>query len=363
MALILNEEERAVFALRELFHAHGYVRYKMSKFEEYDFYVRNKDFLVSDNVITFTDTNGKLMALKPDVTLSIVKNGKDVPGEVQKVYYSESVYRVTGGSRSFKEITQTGLECIGEPDEYCVAEVLYLALASLREIAKEYVLDVGHLGVLSGVLDDTGVNDEVRKQLLACVKSKNVQGARAICEKAGVEEKNTSVLAELMSFGGKPKEVLPGLKEMAAGKRWKKYADEAERVLDALPEENVRVDFSVLNDMRYYNGIVFQGFVAGVPNAVLSGGQYDLLLQKMGRRSGAIGFAVCPERLEGLTDREEYDVDTVLLYDDGVRIKEVMAQANELAKDGRSVRTCRSLPDKVRFRSVVDMRKKGGQNA
>ena len=79
----LKYDEQAVFLLRSLYSKYGYKQYKMRKFEEYDLYVRNKDFLISDSVITFTDTNGKLMALKPDVTLSIVKNTKDSDGSVQ----------------------------------------------------------------------------------------------------------------------------------------------------------------------------------------------------------------------------------------------------------------------------------------
>ena len=71
---VLKNEERAVFALRKLYRSFGYAPYKMSRFEEYDLYVRNKDFLVSDQVITFSDRSGRLLALKPDVTLSIVKN-------------------------------------------------------------------------------------------------------------------------------------------------------------------------------------------------------------------------------------------------------------------------------------------------
>ncbi|HAZ19925.1 MAG TPA: hypothetical protein DCY75_07105, partial [Clostridiales bacterium] len=91
---VLQTDEQAVFVLRALYRQYGYSQYKMSKFEEYDLYVRNKDFLVSDRVITFTDTNGKLMALKPDVTLSIIKNFHDSIGSVQKLYYNENVYRI-----------------------------------------------------------------------------------------------------------------------------------------------------------------------------------------------------------------------------------------------------------------------------
>ena len=91
---ILKFEEKVVFSLRSLYSGYGYRQFKMSKFEEYSLYSKNQDFLVSDGVITFNDTNGKLMALKPDVTLSIIKNIKDIKGVTDKYYYNETVYRI-----------------------------------------------------------------------------------------------------------------------------------------------------------------------------------------------------------------------------------------------------------------------------
>ena len=103
---IFQKGEKLSFALRELYAGAGFEPYRMSKFEEYDLYARNKDFLVSDNVITFTDTSGTLMALKPDVTLSIIKNSTDEPNICRRVYYNENVYRVSAGSGAFSEIMQ-----------------------------------------------------------------------------------------------------------------------------------------------------------------------------------------------------------------------------------------------------------------
>ena len=123
---VLSREERATFALRALYAGCGYSRYKMSKFEEYDLYARNKDFLVSDNIITFTDTDGRLLALKPDVTLSIVKNSRAAEG-LTKVFYNENVYRVSGSTKNFREIMQVGLECIGDVGSAEIGEVLSLA--------------------------------------------------------------------------------------------------------------------------------------------------------------------------------------------------------------------------------------------
>ena len=91
---ILKYEEKAVFAFRKLYDSYGYKPFKMSKFEEYDLYSENKEFLVSEGIITFNDTDGKLLALKPDVTLSIIKNSKDNPNTAERFYYNEnaSVY-------------------------------------------------------------------------------------------------------------------------------------------------------------------------------------------------------------------------------------------------------------------------------
>ena len=135
---VLENSERVAYGLGQLYHRYGYIRYKISKFEEYDLYVQNKSFLISDNVLTFTDTDGKLMALKPDVTLSIVKNSLDADHSIQKVYYNENVYRTSQGAGEFKEIMQTGLECIGDIDTYSVGEVIMLAAKSLESISKKY---------------------------------------------------------------------------------------------------------------------------------------------------------------------------------------------------------------------------------
>ena len=114
---VLKKQEQTVFKLRALFEKAGYTPYKMTKFEEYDLYANNKDFLLSNGIITFTDTNGKLMALKPDVTLSIVKN-KACDKGLNKVYYNENVYRVSESTGAYKEIMQVGLECLGDIDSF-----------------------------------------------------------------------------------------------------------------------------------------------------------------------------------------------------------------------------------------------------
>ena len=360
---ILRSEEKAVFGLRELYGRYGYKQYKMSKFEEYDLYVRNKNFLISDHIITFNDQSGKLMALKPDVTLSIVKNTKDVVGYVNKVYYNENVYRVQKGGDSFKEIMQVGLECVGEIDEYCLSEVLLLALERLKQISDDFVLDVSHLGVLSAVLDSMGVSEDTRAELLHCVGEKNPHGIDSICASAGVDTKKSAALKKLVSVYGAPEKVLPELKATVTDENGAKAIAELESVLrvacENAPRGSVRIDFSVINDMNYYNGIVFRGFINGVPTGILSGGQYDLLMKKMGKKAGAVGFAVYPDLLEDRTAKSEYDVDAVLIYDANADTASLHAALKTLTDSGKSVTVQRSVPEKIRYKQLLKFSESG----
>ena len=70
---ILKQGERTALQLRALAERAGYRKYHMGRFEEYGLYQDNRSFLTSEQVLTFTDLDGRLLALKPDVTLSIIK--------------------------------------------------------------------------------------------------------------------------------------------------------------------------------------------------------------------------------------------------------------------------------------------------
>ena len=293
---VLSKEEYISLTLRALYNSVGYQKYRMSKFEEYDLYVKNKDFLVSESVITFTDTNGKLLALKPDVTLSIVKNSKDLDG-VMKVYYDEKVYRVSKGTKSYKEISQLGLECIGEIDKSVIAEVLYLAGKSLDSISKDNVLVVSNLGVISGVLDYAGVNGESKDKIIKLLGDKNLFAIKDILKADNIDGANYELITSLVTVYGEAQKTLTTLdKFMVDGVTSKAVNDLKNAVNSAIAKgllaDKVIIDFSVVNDMKYYNGIAFKGFVEGIPTGILSGGQYDNLMLKMQKRYGAIGFAV-----------------------------------------------------------------------
>ncbi|MBP3605234.1 MAG: ATP phosphoribosyltransferase regulatory subunit [Clostridia bacterium] len=300
---IMSAEERAAFSLCALYERAGYQKYRMSKFEEYALYVQNKDFLVSENVITFTDTDGKLLALKPDVTLSIIKNTR-VKNGVMKVYYKENVYRVSKGTRSFRELMQAGLECLGEVTAETVIEVLSLAKKSLDHICPENLLEISHLDIVSGVLSAFHIGEEARAEILVHLGEKNESAVRAVALREGLSAEQAALICRLVTLYGAPEKVLPALKELAVTPEIAAAVAELCAIVEGLAALGIKdrliIDFSVVNDMNYYNGIAFKGFVEGVPAGILSGGEYDGLLKKMQKKERGIGFAVYMDELSRL---------------------------------------------------------------
>ena len=347
MIEILTNQEKAVNKLRSLYLSYGYLSYKMSKFEEYDLYATNKDFLVSDRVITFTDTDGKLLALKPDVTLSILKNA--VEGEKQKVYYNENVYRVSGNTSDFKEIMQSGIECIGEVDLYDKYEVIMLAVKSLNLIGGDYLLKLSHLGIL------TGCDEKFKSHIIKHLSQKNAQGVKNACQTYGREDL-AEVLSEISTLYGTIESVTKKLKSLGiSGKAIEELNSLNELLCQTEFYDKIRVDLSLTGDMRYYNGLVFKGYISGVSGGILSGGEYGLLAKKMGKNCSAIGFAVYIDLLENYNfQASESDVDILIIYDEKTDIKTLINAINDITNSGKSVRAQKSV-GKIRSKEILDL--------
>ena len=191
------------------------------------------------------------------------------------------------------------------------------------------------------------------------MEEKNISSLDALGDKYPECRDAILKLRSLVLLNGSNEEVIKKLSEMGADN---KALDELEEVLSVLDNKHLRIDFSVLGGMNYYNGITFRGYVKGVPESVISGGQYDKLMARMGKKAKAIGFAVYMDALEKLLEgRDEYNVDVALVYDEDSSMSEVLRKAEEIRKSGRSVSTMKKIPQKLNSREVVYV--KGGENA
>ena len=299
----LQPKERASFALRALYEAAGCRKYHMGRFEEYGLYQENRSFLSSEQVITFTDLDGRLLALKPDVTLSIAKTAQPAEGETLKYYYHENVYRPSAESHTFKEISQMGLEVLGKVDGGQVQQTVLLAAKSLEQLGAAWVLEVSHMGYLFGLFDALEVPANARPALLKLLREKNAHELRAAAKTAGLSEDAADTLTQLLDLCGGYEETLARAEGFCKNERMRAAAAELRALAAPLKAAggSIRLDLTLAGEMEYYNGLVFQGYLQGLPRPLLKGGRYDLLMQKFTPGADAVGFAVYLDELDRLS--------------------------------------------------------------
>ena len=357
----LKPDERATLELRGLYEKYGYKKYKIGKFEEYALYASNRDFLAGDKVLTFTDLDGRLLAMKPDVTLSVINNTRATKEQSEKLYYIENVYRENKENHSFKEINQMGLEYMGNIDKCSILEVLNLALKSLKLIDNEFLMEISYMHYTMHLLESLNLNESQYLEILNNVRQKNAAGVGIAAEKARLDDKTVELLRQLPFLYGEMGKTLKKARAMAINEEMHKDLDVLEEYCKALKSlgyaKNIQLDLSMVNDIDYYNGIIFKGYIRSLPGCVLSGGQYDKAMKIFGKNANAIGFAIyLDELLKGKPEPSNYDVDAVLVYDKEDDPVAVIKAVKTLQKEGMSVRSETVIPETLRYKYRYSIR-------
>ena len=358
----LSPYEEIILNLRGLFGRYGYTHCQVGPFEDYNFFLKNRSALPGEEVLVFTDADGSLTALKPDVTMSLVKNVKDGQQGLKKLCYNENIYRIPTGGGSFRESVQTGLECIGQLDDYAVGEVLMLALKSLSAIRKNYILNLSHVALMDGLLDLALPESADRLPILKAVGQKNLGALAQACEEAEIGEEDRRALETLTTLYGPIRDTLPQVEALSRGEKMTNACRELAVIRDLMEVyglgDHLYLDFSVRGGTDYYSGPVFLGYVDNAAGPVLSGGRYDQLVHRMGKKAGGIGFAVYLDQLERAAGKN-LDTDILLLYGAEVPAASVIRTVANLKQDGLRVRAEQQIPEDCRYGRLLKLTEEG----
>ncbi len=364
-ACFMRHEEQVTLSLRALYERHGYKKYRMSKFEAYDLYLENINFLKSRSIITFNDLSGRVLALKPDVTLSIVKNTHADRLSSEKFYYLENVYRLDKASATYREIAQLGLEYLGARDAFATGEVVLLAAKTLSAISPKSRFQLSHVGYIQSLLDGLGVESSAQRALAEVIRKKNAHELAQAALALKLPPAAAEMLAGAAGLSGGFAKTLERARAMAITPSMTEALHELEEVHAVLEAagagEGVTLDFSLLGDMDYYSGVAFQGYVEGVPRAVLAGGCYAGLMKKFGHDIDAIGFAVYLNELSFLYENAaRQDADVLILYEKDASPERVTRAAGHLMEKGLRVRCELSQPREGRFTQIMTLKEAEG---
>jgi ATP phosphoribosyltransferase regulatory subunit len=357
----IKNEEMLSFELEMLYSTYGYRKAKMRRFEEYSMYMSYSDFLSSKGVITFTGLDGKLLALRPDVTLSIVKNTKASNVNTEKLFYNEKVYRQTGKSKEYKEISQTGVELIGKVDLYAYVEILTLALKSLEKVSDKYVLDISDIKVVTAVIESFNLTKELKKQTYKLLRAKNYDDFLKLAKENDLSEKEVLAFETLCNLSGVITE--EEIKPLMLNEKCKCAVEYFIKLLSifkgSVYQDKINVNFSIEGNAIYYNGAIFNGYIENIPKLVLSGGRYDRLLEKFGREVGAIGFAVYLGEIERFIESETVYTDILIVYSEKIEPTLLIEKINEYMSKGLSVRADSSIPKNFAYKKLIKLNEKG----
>ncbi|WP_288680822.1 ATP phosphoribosyltransferase regulatory subunit [uncultured Brachyspira sp.] len=332
----LINENSIVSNLINIYERFGFKKIKLSKFEDYNLYNNNKDFLQTEHILTFMNLNGNLKSLRPDVTLSIVKKVlKDNEKETQKIYYIEDIYKIV--SNEYEEIPQVGVEIIGKLNNYSNLEIISMAIESLKSINKNYILEISNIDFISAIFDEIDLEENLKIEILNNIYLKNKHDLEKLLNK-NVDCKYKKYILSFIELSGNYKDILKKLKSLIINKKMQKSYEELKSLSAVFEMHNnfdkILLDFSIESQLGYYNGIIFKGYIKESNDIILSGGRYDKLLNKFNSNKNAIGFAIYMDKLYEKNKSSDY-IDILILYksgDENILLNEVRKFMNKNKK-------------------------------
>lgn len=271
--------------------------------EYYDTYSEISNRIAQERMFKLTDTDGKLLVLRPDPTLAISRIAATKLEDTQErlFYFADKWDMQNAGGIYNREIFQAGVECLGEEGAFSDAQAVAFAIECLKETGLTgFIVDIGHVGYFKGVLEGCGLSDEDAETVRRHINAKDVLNAERVLRRAGASEDTLNTLLALPSlFGGA--EVLDraeALTENACARGAIAHLKEVYSLLVGMGYEDcVSFDLGTVKRLSYYSGMVFSGLVKELGAEVLGGGRYDNLADDFGKHIPAIGFAMGLKRI------------------------------------------------------------------
>ena len=339
----MSKKDLVLLNIRKMYDSYGYKKISLPSFEEYDLYNENKDF-IDRNVLTVMSPNGKLLALRPDITLSVAKKvSKDQSLKYSKIYYQENTYNLTKYV-GYEEDEQLGIELIGKESTFLDFEIINLAVKSLDIINKKSMIVLSHAGFISSIFENFDLEHETKEQILDCINRKNSHDIQKILKRnEHISENVKKLIYKIPELSGNLENIEKELLKYEINVNTKKILSELKQLNSLLmkfyKKSKIIFDFSVVKNLNYYNGIILQGYIEGFPNVILTGGRYDKLFEKFGVDTGAVGFAILTDGLKGYyRDTDKKDFEILIAYDNS-DFEKLVEIVNDFQKKGLRVRT------------------------
>ncbi|OUP83049.1 ATP phosphoribosyltransferase regulatory subunit [Lachnoclostridium sp. An169] len=320
---IYNRECETKLALqRELgnvLHLYGYQDIQTPTFEYYDVFRKEIGSTSTRELYRFFDREGNILSLRPDITPSVARAAatlfetEDFP--IRLCYVGNTFINHSSYQGRLKENTQLGAELIGLDSIEADTEMLAMVVDGLKKTGlTEFQVNVGHVDFIQSLMESTGLEEEEKEEIRTLINNRNYFGVEEILDNRGVKgsvKKAFQILPELM---GGP-EILEQAAAIAPNVNARLAITRLQQIYKLLKayraEDHVSFDLSMNGSYGYYSGIIFRAYTYGTGDAIVRGGRYDHLLEKFGRNTPSIGFAIIVDELMSALSRQKITVEPV----------------------------------------------------
>ena len=344
--------------LQKVFHLYGYHDIQTPTFEYFDVFGKEIGTTSVKELYKFFDREGNTLVLRPDITPSIARAAMTVFDTdnlpIRLCYKGNTFVNQSSYQGRLHENTQAGAELIGIDSVEADAEMVVMAVDSLREVGlKEFQIHIGSVDFFESLIEETGLSSEDEARLRELISNRNYFGVEELLEQAQVKVTTKTALLVLEElFGGG--EVLKEAKKVALNHKTIEAVKRLEELYQLLVaygvDKYITFDLSMRGNYDYYTGIIFRGYTYGTGDAIVKGGRYDHLMEKFGKASPSIGFVIVVDELMNAFARQKLEIpyklkNTLILYDEN-RQAEAIKLAKEFRSSGKRTELTKKRSDK-----------------
>lgn len=360
---IYNRECETKLAIQKklstVLHLYGYQDIQTPTFEYDDVFRKEIGSTSTKELYRFFDREGNILTLRPDITPSVARAAatlfetEDFP--IRLCYAGNTFTNHTSYQGRLKENTQLGAELIGLDSIEADAEMLAMVVDGLKRIGlKEFQVNIGHVDFIQSLLEATGLEDDEMDEIRTLINNRNYFGVEEILDNRSVKESVKEafhILPELM--GGS--EILESAARIAPSAEARLAVTRLQQIYKLLrlykAEDHVTFDLSMSGSYGYYTGIIFRAYTYGTGDAVVRGGRYDHLLEKFGKSTPSIGFAIIIDELMSALNRQKISVQTakrnLLVYTEATE-KWAVSLARSFRAKGKNIEMLKREPEEER---------------
>ncbi len=360
---IYNRECETKLAIQKklstVLHLYGYQDIQTPTFEYDDVFRKEIGSTSTKELYRFFDREGNILTLRPDITPSVARAAatlfetEDFP--IRLCYAGNTFTNHTSYQGRLKENTQLGAELIGLDSIEADAEMLAMVVDGLKRTGlKEFQVNIGHVDFIQSLLEATGLEDDEMDEIRTLINNRNYFGVEEILDNRSAKESVKEAFHILPELMGGP-EILESAARIAPSAEARLAITRLQQIYKLLrlykAEDHVTFDLSMSGSYGYYTGIIFRAYTYGTGDAVVRGGRYDHLLEKFGKSTPSIGFAIIIDELMSALNRQKISVQTakrnLLVYTEATE-KWAVSLARSFRAKGKNIEMLKREPEEER---------------